>query len=212
MHWIQYHILDQLINHKSRRFSELRAGGVESNLFQYHLRHIARKGYVEKTDAGYQLSPKGLYFADRLSSSLKQERKQPKIISIALLQNSRGLVLLHRGMRQPFIDTLRLPAGKVHDDEPMRSAALRELDEKIGIRVGSVEYVGSLHVRIYAGDQLVSEYYGFVHGGVYEGDLPKNCTWYDPSMDLHDLMPSVKEVIQHAISDDKSFREIEVSL
>ena len=82
MHWIQRHILELLMTHSTMRFSELRAEGVESNLFQYHLRHIIRKGLVEKSGEGYRLAPAGLYYADRFSPIYKGERPQPKIITI----------------------------------------------------------------------------------------------------------------------------------
>jgi 8-oxo-dGTP pyrophosphatase MutT (NUDIX family) len=214
MHWIQYHILDQLINNKTRRFSELRAEGVESNLFQWHLKQVMKLGYVEKlpNGAGYQLSPKGLYFADRLSTELKTERIQPKIITIVALRNGAGEFLLHTEYRQPYIDTARFPAGKVHNDESLLYAATRETEEKLHIKVENLSPAGAVHVRIRLNDELTSEYYGFIFTGQYDGAVPDKALWYSPDQSPDPtLMPSVREIIDYVLAGDHEMREYEIA-
>ncbi len=212
MHWIQYHILDQLINNKTRRFAELKPNGVESNLFQWHLKHLIKQDLVEKLPGkqGYRLSPKGLYFADRLSSTLKTARVQPKIITIVVLCNHKGEFLLHTEHRQPYIDTARFPAGKIHNDESLLHAAQREIDEKLDLIVGNLRSAGSVHMRIRLQDELTSEYYGFIFTGKYDGELPKNAFWYDKNSSKAILMPSVREIMDYVIAGTKEMCEYEI--
>ena len=212
MHWIQYHILDQLINNKSCRFAELKPDGVESNLFQWHLKHLIQQGLVAKLPdkQGYELSAKGLYFADRLSSTLKTARVQPKIITIVVLRNSQKEFLLHTEHRQPYIDTARFPAGKVHNDENLPAAAQREVREKLGFAVDNLTPAGAVHMRIRLRGELTSEFYGFVFTGNYDGELPANALWYGENSDAP-LMPSVREIMDYVAAGEREMREYEIA-
>lgn len=211
MHWIQRHIVNLLMRHETLRFSDLRADGVESNLFQYHLRHVIRKKLVEKTDTGYQLAPKGLYYADRYSSELKGERPQPKIITIAVVKNSQGQVLLQQKQRQPWLGDYHLPAGKIHTGEGTSSAATRELYEKTGIALNSdMKFRTVAHVRILRAGELISDYFGFVFLGTYDGPA-HNGVWYCSGMDIK-LAPSVAELLNLEQQGDEQFHSIVVNL
>lgn len=213
MHNIQNSILDQLMQSETKRFSELRPKRVDSNLFQYHLKAVIQDGLVEKVSSGYQLSAKGMYYADRYSALLKTERPQPKIITITIVRNSQGLVLLQQKLKQPFIGTYHLPAGKIHEEEAIINAAQRELAEKTGLLLESFAFQTAVHVRIRSNKELVSEYYSYVllveHTSHIDG-----CVWYDPALEepAISLAPSVREVLEVGISGDKSFHEIEVTI
>lgn len=211
MHWIQRHILELLIHNETKRFSELRAEGVESNLFQYHLRHIIKKGYVEKVEGGYRLAPKGLSFADRYSALLKGERQQAKVISLAVIRDSCGRVMLKRKMRQPWLGQYHLPAGKVHDGEMVSSAVARETLEKTGFEIDDFEFRGSLHVQIYSGEYRVSEFYGFVFAATHEGGLSDDTLMYDGT-NCDDLAPSVREILDLEMSGTGEFREVVINI
>jgi 8-oxo-dGTP pyrophosphatase MutT (NUDIX family) len=170
-------------------------------------------GYVEKLPdgAGYQLSPKGLYFADRLSSSLKSERAQPKIITIVALRNRAGQFLLHTEHRQPYIDTARLPAGKIHNDEYLPGAAKRELKEKLDIAVDKLSPAGNVHVRVRLRGELTSEYYGFIFAGKFDGKLPKDALWHTPNRPSQiKLMPSVREILNYIQAGEINTREYDI--
>ncbi|GEM_PF-1191198 len=194
MHNIQYSILTLLLTHEIRRFSELKPKHVESNLFQYHLKHLIKERYVEKVTGGYTLSTYGLYYADRHSSSLKTERPQPKIISVIVISNDVGQVLVLPKLKQPFINTYHLPAGKIHEGESATEAAARELTEKTGLVDVDLHYQATVHSSIRYGDSTISEYYGTVFTGVYNGNVT-GCLWQDPAGVAVALTPSVEELL-----------------
>jgi 8-oxo-dGTP pyrophosphatase MutT (NUDIX family) len=214
MHWIQFHILDQLIHASSRRFSELRPDSVESNLFQWHLKQVIKLGYVEKLSdgTGYRLSAKGLYYADRLSETLRTERVQPKIITIVALHNPDGRFLLHSKHRQPYISMAQFPAGKVHNDESLHQAAEREMVEKLGVVMDGLSYVGGVHARVRQGGELTSEYFGFLFAGEFNGGLPKDTFWYNPKNPPADveLMPSVQQIMDYVMDGGGGMYEFEI--
>lgn len=210
MHHIQYNIIALLMKADVKRFSELKPEGLESNLFQYHLKHTIKEGYVEKVEGGYALSPKGLYFADRHSSLLKAIREQPKTITILVIKNSQGQVLMQTKARQPFIGSYHFPAGKIHEGETLQMAANRELTEKTSLTAVDIEYSATVHVHISKNGTLVSEYIGFIFTGKYDGDV-EGSDWRDAS-DVHNFAPSVAEVLASAESSPESPQEFFISL
>jgi 8-oxo-dGTP pyrophosphatase MutT (NUDIX family) len=210
MHNVQYSILTLLMTNKVLRFSELRPNRVDSNLFQYHLKKLITDGYIEKVSGGYTLSARGLNYADRHSSSLKAERSQPKIIAIVIVLNAKGEVLVLQKPQQPWLDTYHLPAGKVHDGEPIAVAGRRELLEKTGLELPDMQQVASVHVTIRLAEIIVSEYYGVVLRCDYNGPLVSG-EWYSGD-DKIELCPSVSEVISLLDTDNRGLHEWDISV
>ncbi|MEO5949673.1 MAG: NUDIX domain-containing protein [Candidatus Saccharimonas sp.] len=202
------------MTHETLRFSELRAEGVESNLFQYHLRHVIRKGSVEKSGERYQLAPAGLYYADRFSPVYKGERPQPKIITIAVVKARDGRVLLLKKPRQPWLGSYHLPAGKIHTGETTGQAAIRELTEKAGIHVDEMEFRSLTHVQIYKGGELVSDYFGFIFSCQYDGDIVGGI-WYDATtaqLDTTELEPGVGAILGFERLGDGEFHPVRIDV
>ncbi len=166
MHYIQKYILDKLIYAKTLRNRDMRPPHVESNLYQYHLKRLIDSGYVKKDLEGYTLSAKGLQYADKHSSDLKSQRQQPKLVTVLLLENEQGEVLLVKRHKQPFIGLYSLPSGKIHEDERLLEAGRRELQEKTDIQE-AVHLIpsGTLHCIIKDDRDILSEFYGFLLRG-----------------------------------------------
>lgn len=213
MHWIQRHILDKLMTHRVLRFSELRADDIESNLFQYHLRHIIRKGLVEKCEGGYQLAPAGLYYADRFSPAYKGERPQPKLVTVVIVKDCEGRVLLTQKQRQPWLGDYHLPAGKIHTGESTDDAAKRELEEKTGLLLDDVWFRCLAHIQIVKSSIVVSDYFGFLFAANYDGEVNGGC-WYDPSSASEhiELAPSVYELLEFERKGDGRFHSAVIEL
>lgn len=192
-----------------RRFSELRVEDVESNLFQYHLKHLLEQKLVEKCKGGYRLAPKGLYYADRFSPEYKGERPQPKLITIVVLKGHEGRVLLQQKLRQPWLGDYQLPAGKIHTGETTDQAATRELEEKTGLHIEDMRFRCLTHVQIFKQGAIVSDYFGFIFSAEYDGKL-ENGYWYDPGSesDLLVLAPGVQEVLGFERIGDNSFHPV----
>lgn len=213
MHDVQFHVINQLLHHRRRRFSELKVKNLESSLFQYHLKHLIKQGLVEKTpDGKYQLSPRGIYFVDRLSLTTKSPRPQPKLTTTVALKNKRGEFLLHQEHRQPYIDTWRFPAGKIHENERLVDAAAREIHEKFDLEIDNLRPAGAVHLRTFEHDELTIENYTFIFVGNYDGELPDDTMWFDAHKDIGlPLMPGIYQVMSYVQNGEHEVREYDVA-
>ena len=157
MHYIQKHILKTLMYTKWARFRDMRPPRVDSNAYSYHLKALQKEGYVERGEKGYCLTPAGLFYVDRVSMTNLEPRQQPKIITMTVLKNPKGDVLLYSKLRQPFIGSWVLPFGKVHlTNESLEMAAKRELEEKAGAMISTVNHIGDCYIHATIKGQLVS--------------------------------------------------------
>lgn len=156
-HHIQKYILSVLYRRKSARFRDLRKPGVDTNLFAYHLKLLLKNNFVKKLSDGYSLDEKGLYYVDRISETNMKVRMQPKIITMLVVQNSDGGILLQKRLKQPYIDLWTLPYGKLHDeDESIKTAVLREALEKVGLDGADPIHAGDCYIRVVSEDKIIT--------------------------------------------------------
>lgn len=148
-HHIERSIIAYLMTHEYARFSEMRPKRVDTNLFTYHLKLLLKAEYIKKTDAGYTLSDRGLIYVDRVSTDKMKLRTQPKIITMLLVQDCFGKVLLQKRSKQPYINTWTLPYGKLHiDDESVLVAATRESQEKLDYTPFNPRHAGDCYIVV----------------------------------------------------------------
>jgi len=209
-HHIQKHILDVLMYQKAARFRDLRPPRTDTNLFTYHLNNLVKMGMVNKIDGGYTLSADGLAYVDRVSTEKKVIRSQPKIITMLVVQNSDGDILLQRRTKQPYIETWTLPYGKLHiEDTSVKSAAQREAFEKLGLQNQAVEHARDCYIRVIASDELLSSTLAHVFR-FYRDDitLGDDLVWARPHR-LGDvtLAPAVEEIMARTFFKDDFFFE-----
>ncbi len=199
MHHIQKHVLKVLTYTKYARFSEMRPPKVDSNVYSYHLRVLLRENYVEKTEKGYRLSPHGLGYVDRVSTDF-EPRLQPKIITMSVIKNGEGKVLLWSKKKQPFIRAWSLPNGKMHiTDTSMEAAVVREITEKFGAPPKAAEHKGSCLIRASINGELISYVLAHIFVATLGGDAmtAPDKSWYcaDERKQLK-LLPATEEIIQ----------------
>ncbi len=157
MHRLQQHILQQLILNPELRYADIKPREVEGNLFMYHLKQLISDGLVEKCDSGkYRLTAKGKAHVDKLSLASLTPRVQPRIVTLLAVEDGNGQWLLYRRKRQPLIDTIGFPYGKIHLGESVSEAAARELLEKTGL-TADLEHRGDGYATVYEGTEPVSE-------------------------------------------------------
>ncbi|MFZ1250181.1 MAG: NUDIX hydrolase [Candidatus Microsaccharimonas sp.] len=209
-HHIQRHIIGVLLHTKYARFSELRPPKVDTNLFTYHLKVLMKQDWVKKTDYGYTLTKNGLIYVDRVSESRKTLRTQPKIITMLVVQNSEGDILLQKRRKQPFTGTWTLPYGKIHnEDVSAQAAAQREVFEKIGIENQEVEHAGDCYIRVHTDWELLSTTLAHVFR-FYKDDvvLSDRLMWARPhKLDELPLAPAVNEVMTRTFFKDAFYFE-----
>ena len=156
-HHIGRSIIRHLLFHEYARFSQMRPAKVDTNLFTYHLKLLMKQGYIKKTASGYTLDQKGLMYVDRVNAEQVRPRTQPKVITMLLVQDGYGKVLLQKRTKQPYINTWTLPYGKLHiDDESVLAAARREANEKLGFDPRKLRHVGDGYITV-IGNETVSE-------------------------------------------------------
>lgn len=197
-HHIQKHIISVLIHQSFARFRDLRPPRTDTNLFSYHLKSLIRAGFIQKGVKGYTLSYKGLAYVDRVSLKRLNIRTQPKIITMVVLYNTKGEVLLQRRGKQPYIDTWTLPYGKLHiDDETVGSAARREVKEKLGMEVDELAHEGDCYIRIKTDDGILSNTLVHVFSSPYRDEtLAKNVRWSSfDALDTLVLAPAVSAIL-----------------
>lgn len=209
-HHIQKHIVSVLMYQKFARFRDLRPPKVDTNLYSYHLKLLQKAKIIEKTPDGYTLTKKGILYIDRVTTSTLDVRSQPKIITMLLVQNSDGDILLFRRRRQPYTNTWTLPYGKLHiDDRSLIDAAHREADEKLGLKNQTIIHAGDCYIRIRDGEETLMTTLAHIFC-LYSDDVELNdyLEWVQPHK-LHNvkLAPAVEKIVARAFFKDPYFFE-----
>lgn len=194
---------------KWARFRDMRPPKVDSNAYSYHLRVMQKDGFVEKTEKGYWLTPKGLSYVDKVSMEKFEPRIQPKLTNMLVIFNELGQVLLVSKSKQPFINTWMLPYGKVHlEDESFYSAAVREADEKLSIQPEGLLHVGSCFVRAHIAGELISSILANVFKSTLDSsiEVKSDSKWFDiDDLTNYKLAPATIEIVDVVKSNDKLF-------
>lgn len=212
MHRLQQHILHQLITNPTRRYADLKPSDIEGNLFMYHLRCLMKEGIVEKRSDGlYQLTSKGKVYVDRLSLKSFTPRMQPRIVTLMAVRRPDGKLLMYRRRKQPLINMVGFPYGKIHLGETIKEAAERELREKTGLSA-ELKHIGDGYANTFEAGEPISQimFHLFV-GANPAGELRKDSSageslWLDESQ-LHgeDIMPNVVHILSRVNKYDGSF-------
>lgn len=211
-HHIQKHILSCLMTRQFARFRDMRPAQTDTNLYSYHLKVLMRQGFVEKTEQGYALSMRGQVYVDRVNLATTKRTLQPKVITMLVIQDGYGNVLMYPKKRQPFIDQWTVPLGKVHNsDASLSQAAQREITEKISQDVNiDVRHAGDAYIRIKQGDDVfISTLVHVFYGRVDElNDLDEHLKWVSlRSLETMDVAPAVTHIISRTLFGDPFFFE-----
>lgn len=218
MHVIQRKILEKLLYAESLSYAQMRPANTESNLYAYHLEQLVKAKIIVKHDRQYSLSPLGLALVDRLSQGKMVERLQPHIVTAIDLTNAKGETLLYKRLFQPYIYRLGFPLGKLHLEENIEAAAIRELQEKTGLENIPLAHRGMVYIEArQAGYTISKVLYHIFHGevGVAEPsvvDQRGSCLWATPNnYTAQELMPGfsrVKELLSSSSTSELFFDEI----
>jgi ADP-ribose pyrophosphatase YjhB (NUDIX family) len=192
------------------RFRDLRPPKTDTNLFSYHLTSLLKSGMVTKVQGGYSLSIGGLSYVDRVSTEKKTIRTQPKIITMLLVQNSDGDVLLQRRNKQPYINAWTLPYGKLHiNDSTVLMAAEREAKEKLDLEAQAMAHVGDCYIRVKMGGEILST--TLAHVFKFNRDdikTTEDIVWARPhKLDQYRLAPAVQAIVSRGFFNDPFFFE-----
>jgi ADP-ribose pyrophosphatase YjhB (NUDIX family) len=208
MHHIQHYILTKLSVTKWARFSEMRPANIDSNAYSYHLKLLQKQQLIEKhAEKGYRLSPTGMTQVDRMSTHELNFRLQPKIITMCLLYDENGKVLLLAKSKQPFIGAWTFASGKLHiEDGSARGAMIREIQERVAIDANeTLTHVADAYINASISGQLVSTILAHVYTMhvLASNIVRKDIVWAsNEEWATLQLAPGVKEVYELVTNND----------
>jgi len=196
VHHIQQKILNKLLYAENLTYAAMRPTGIESNHFAYHLDQLVKDRLVTKQDRHYTLATAGLALVDRLSQEKMVDRLQPHIVTAIHITNEAGQTLLFKRGFQPFIHRYGFIKGKIHYEETIHQAAIRELQEKTGMQDVALTHRGVVYLESKIRGITISKVlYHLFQGHVHEtSELTSShrgsSAWIDiASLDAHELVP-----------------------
>lgn len=210
-HDIQKYILSKLTFLSVARFSELKPAKVTTNLFSYHLKLLEKGGMIERADeGGYTLSLLGFAYIDRLNDEGEFAYQQPKMVTMFVIQNTDGDILLERRTKQPYIDTWTLPNGKLSiDDESLHKAAVSELQMKLGLRFPSLRHAGDCYIRVVREEAPITVTFAHIFALISDVITPAGNQLFVHPRKLHTvtLAPAVEQIVARTFFRDPFFFE-----
>lgn len=169
MHHIQRKILSKLLYAKELGYAQLRPTGVESNHFAYHLDQLLRAHFIGKEGRRYFLTPEGQSHADRVSHSDMAVRQQPHIVTSIHITNDVGQSVLYKHAFQPYMNLYGAPQGRLHYDETVTEAAMRELFEKTGLVDIALTHRGVAYIHATKDGKSISKIMAHIFTGSIVG-------------------------------------------
>ncbi len=222
-HHIQKNILKYLTTAKSARYSEMRPHKVDSNLYAYHLKKLVALGFIIQEGRKYTLSPAGINYVEAVSLDKFNIRSQPKITTRILLKNHKNQYLLTKRVKQPMIEMWGFPSGKIHNlDNRIIDSARRELREKTGVELRTLNHVGDYYARIVAKNEVISNTFSHVfisRVSVHEYEAisatkNENLQWCSPEeIPNFNIIPDTIDLIYlSSQADGRFFAELEYEI
>jgi len=209
-HHIQRHIISVLLYQRYARFRDMRPPSADTNLYSYHLKLLQKNGFVRKTDQGYTLGKNGVLYVDRVTTSTLKVRTQPKIITMLVVQDGEGNLLLYRRERQPYSNQWTLPYGKLHiSDESVLAAGKREAREKLGLHDAPVVHAGDCYIRVTDEGEVVMSTLAHIFRLESDDIQPDpRQMWVRPhKLSQYDLAPAVECIVARTFFRDPHFFE-----
>jgi hypothetical protein len=80
---------------------------------------------------GDSLTMDGKLYADQVNLKTLKVRRQPKIVTLVAVQNSKDQWLLYKRKHQPLINQIGFPYGKLHLGETVQEAAERAVGARV---------------------------------------------------------------------------------
>lgn len=211
---IQNAIISRLKNADYLKYSQLKPSEIANDLYNYHLKFLIQKQYVEKTDNGYRLSPLGLQHVADIHHTNDQTNRLFKInvITIVSQMNDDGVQILNqtRGS-QPSYGKVGVMGGTIVKGESILDGATRKLQQETGLTasfrlIGQERRILHQHGDLFS-DVLFPICYATNHSGTLRDTEYGHNFWTDidsainnEQRDSHDSIQSIVYVLQ-AIQD-----------
>lgn len=175
VHKVQMTILRSLLFSTHASFGELRRQtGMDSDLFNFHLKKLVENCLVSKHSPGqYSLSARGKTYANTMDTADQTIEKQPKLSVVVIVEAADGKQLFQERLKQPYYGYWSHPTGKIRWGETILETAARELAEETGLSA-NLRVAGIYHNLDHdkqSGELLEDKFFCIVHGTDPQGRL-----------------------------------------
>lgn len=201
MHWIQQHVLRQLIKSSQLRYADIKPPQIEGSLFMYHLKGLIRDGYIRKNKEGhYELTEKGRLDADKILLETMKEHPQPRVLALIACWNKQGELLLFTRRTQPVIDMIGFPAVNVDIGQKLVDNSEKQFKKQSGLEV-KLKRSGEGYINLYRGKEVESSvFFHLLEGKNPKGKLNKvigngEFEWYEWPLKQTKLIPSMPKLV-----------------
>lgn len=130
-------ILRTLLFSENATFSQIKPEGMENNEFNFHLKEVQKRKWVEKIEDGYTLTLQGKEYANMMDTDKKRMIKQAKVGALsACVRQKLGKedrYLVYTRQKQPFFGGQGWMSGKIEFGETTLAASQREMREETGL-------------------------------------------------------------------------------
>jgi ADP-ribose pyrophosphatase YjhB (NUDIX family)/predicted transcriptional regulator len=142
---VQKQILNKLMFSENLKYSDLEKVIDNHDLFNYHLKELIAKGYIEKTDSVYSLTAGGRQYVSHMEEDgeLQKQFKVGMFINV-VRRNDKGNheLLLYKRLKHPHYGYTGSVSGKLKWGESLEDNLKRELDEELKIIPFEFELIG----------------------------------------------------------------------
>lgn len=166
---------------KGQRFSELNSKDLTSDHFNYHIKYLLDRSYIEKIDSKYYITLRG----KRLMSDIDIKGKKYELFRFSVTVNvvkevdGKKYILVQKRNRYPYIDDINTIAGKVQQGESVKDAAIRKFKEETGLIIPEINVLGTLRKirEDKEGDLIEDVVYTVCYGQNPTGELMEENDW-----------------------------------
>jgi len=158
---IQNHILSLLKGSLSLRYGQMKQKQTPNDLFNYHLQFLLKKGYVQKKELNYSLTPAGIkHIADPIIPASEKEVLSLYKLNVLTIvsRKTKGQIEILNQIRNshPSFGKIGVMGGVVKKGETTEAAAKRKLKVETGLDA-SFKIVGLERRMLYKNNELFSD-------------------------------------------------------
>lgn len=198
LHHIQKAIIHTLVENDSVRFAELKPTHIDGNVFTYHLKQLARDGYIKKSEEGaYVLTSAGKRLGINRNLTQSDIANQAHSIFLIAGRNNEGAWLLRKRLVHPARGLIGFIHGEPEYNKPLLKSAHERLLAKTGL-TADLQVISQGFIRIFTKTELES----FTHvtllqatnisGALRESDSTGENFWaHEPNFSDRMMLPSM---------------------